>query len=84
MPDQFGRLTPGEFEELSAGYNWRQYENRKLLAWHAANLMNVWTKRNVTVNKLMGKGLPKPRFQRKADFKELWRRHLERHGRESG
>lgn len=55
-PDEFWRLSLAEFNDMVEGYNLRTEREMHLLAWHAANIMNVHLKRKVTVKKLLGKG----------------------------
>lgn len=42
----------------------------QMLAWHAANIMNVHLKRPVTVKKLLGKG-SMTQVEREEKFKQL-------------
>lgn len=37
------------------GYAKRMEHNHELLAWHAANMMNCWVKKKVTVDRLLGR-----------------------------
>jgi hypothetical protein len=54
-PDEFWKLTPNEIFEMAEGYQERVDTQMHLLAWHAANIMNIHLKKKVTVNKLLGK-----------------------------
>jgi hypothetical protein len=55
-PDQFWRYSLTEIYDLILGYNERYKEQRKLIAWHMANTMNVHLKKKdqVTINQLLG------------------------------
>ncbi len=57
---EFLELTPFELNELIEGWQWRDEYTQRIAAAFVANLMNMWTKRRVTVNKLVGP----PRFTR--------------------
>lgn len=48
-------MTPREFFDLMNGYQMRLDQKMNITAWHAANVMNVHTKKKVTVKKLLGK-----------------------------
>jgi len=58
-PWEFGRLTPGEFQELVEGYLWRTQERQIEAARFVAPIINTCTsyelKRPVTVEMLLGK-----------------------------
>jgi hypothetical protein len=64
-PEQFwGReddietgMSLREFDIYSRGYQNRISNQQELLAWHAANIMNMWTKKGSSVSpaKLLGK-----------------------------
>jgi hypothetical protein len=52
--DLFTGMTLRDFDLAVRGYNDRMYDERYLLAWHAANLMGCWVKRPPSPAKLMG------------------------------
>ena len=59
-PDTFWNLTPFEFQCALKGYNNETKRQQQMLAWAQANLMNCWTKRRITPQKLLGaKDLPR-------------------------
>jgi hypothetical protein len=45
--DELGKLTYGEFQELLAGYEWREKYNRSMLAIHAKTIMSAQTKKPI-------------------------------------
>lgn len=53
-PDEFWRLTVAEFRLMVAGYRQSLEAQQELLAWHAANIMNMWSKKTITPQKLLG------------------------------
>lgn len=53
-------MTLREFDIYVRGYTKRIEHGRELLAWHAANLMNCWVKKKVTVDRLLGRGEAQP------------------------
>jgi len=65
-PWEFGRLTPGEFQELVEGYLWRTQERQIEAARFVAPIINACTsydlKQPVTVEMLLGKD-PKTKEQ---------------------
>lgn len=44
---------------------------RHLIAWHAANVMNVHTKKHITVDKLLGKKKEMTSIDREAEVEKL-------------
>jgi len=70
-PDEFWRLTPAELNEMAEGYQERMDQQMHLLAWHAANIMNVHLKRKVTVKKLLGKERVMTREEREIQFERF-------------
>lgn len=72
---QFWSLTPGEFEDLLGGYNWRkEQEDSRLiqLAWMAANLQRA--KKLPRLDKLLAKQKPKQKVtkeQREQEWGDL-------------
>jgi hypothetical protein len=58
-PDEFWRLTAAELDLVFRAHERKVEENQWLAAWHAANIMNVWTERGhtITARDLMGQGL---------------------------
>lgn len=54
-PEEFWSLTPSELFDMAEGYRERYDTQMHIVAWHAANTMNVHTKNRVTVDKLLGK-----------------------------
>jgi hypothetical protein len=57
-------LTLREFDYCVEAYSRRMEGVQAMMAWHAANIMNVWTKRPVQPEKLLGK-------QKKIDLDEF-------------
>jgi hypothetical protein len=53
--DIYTGMTLSEFDIYVRGHMKRMETNQELLAWHAANLMNCWTKKKVTADKLLGR-----------------------------
>ena len=52
-------MTPREFGNYCKGYEKRERAVMEKLAWHAANIMNMWIGKKskaLTVQKLLGKG----------------------------
>lgn len=80
-PDEFWRLTPAELSELAEGYRERMDHVMHIVAWHAANVMNVHLRRKVTPAKLLGKGRVMSDVERRAKFAELKKLLDERRGR---
>jgi hypothetical protein len=64
-------LTPAEIGELADGYQERINTQMQLMAWHAANIMNVHLKKKVTVKKLLGKEKTMTQDDREKEFKKL-------------
>lgn len=52
-PDEFYRLTPGQFYDMMEGYAWRADQRMQEMAWALSNLMNCWTKKRITPRKLL-------------------------------
>ncbi len=52
---QFWSSTPRELWIAAQAYNSRAENQQRLLAWHAANIMNMWSKRRIRPDQLMGK-----------------------------
>lgn len=75
--DEFWRSSPAEMAELMAGYEFRLKMTQRLLAWHAANVMNAsgFMKRAITMKDLMPDDEPpqakKNREQARRDWLEL-------------
>jgi hypothetical protein len=76
VQDRFWSLTPREFGYAVNAHQERQQQQRQLVAWHAANVINVWLKshQRVTPQRLLGESGPR-KFSNKA---ELIRRMRER------
>lgn len=53
--DIYSGMSLREFDLFVQGYQKRLEVNREVLAWHAACIMNCWTKRKVSVEDLLGK-----------------------------
>lgn len=55
--DIYTGMTLREFDLYAQGFKQRTEMNQELLAWHAANVMNMWTKKghSITPAKLLGK-----------------------------
>lgn len=55
-PDEFWEMTLREFDCVMQGQAKRVRINLEMMAWHAANIMNCWTKAGskVSVRKLLG------------------------------
>lgn len=71
--EQFWHLTPGEFEDLVEGYNWRkeQEDNRLIqLAWMTANLQRA--KKLPKLEKLLQKKKPKQKHN-KEQLEQEWK-----------
>tara|TARA_R100000426_G_scaffold40049_1_gene31143 strand:+ start:1669 stop:1932 length:264 start_codon:yes stop_codon:yes gene_type:complete len=66
-------MTPAEIFEMAGGYQERLDTQMHLLAWHAANVMNVHLKKKVTVKKLLGKQKSMSPLEREAEGKKLMR-----------
>ena len=64
-------MTPAELNEMAEGYRERMDQQMHLLAWHAANIMNVHLKRKVTVKKLLGKERVMTREEREIQFERF-------------
>lgn len=77
-PDEFWSLTPREIFELAVGYQSRVDDQRMMLAWHAANVMNVHLKKKITPKKLLGKEKQMSMEDREAEFEKLKRALNER------
>jgi len=58
---------------MAGGYQERLDTQMHLLAWHAANVMNVHLKKKVTVKKLLGKQKSMSPLEREAEGKKLMR-----------
>lgn len=73
-PEEFWGLTPAEIGEMADGYEEKMNMQMQMLAWHAANLMNIHLERRnmVTVDKLLGKEKKiMSKEDREAQFAEL-------------
>lgn len=71
-PDEFWSLTPAEIYDLSEGYQDRMDDTMQILAWHAANIMNVHLKKKVTPKKLLGnEKRTMTETERKLEFEKL-------------
>jgi len=55
--NQFWEAKPVEFRLAVAAYVDREERQLRMLAWHAANLMQMWAKKGskITVDRLLGK-----------------------------
>lgn len=51
---------------------------RHLVAWHAANVMNVHTKKHITVDKLLGKKKEMTSIEREEEITKLRQALMER------
>jgi hypothetical protein len=49
-------MTAFEFQCAMRAHNRRWDSMSRMTAWHAANIMNMWSKRRVTVARLLGTG----------------------------
>lgn len=56
-PEQFWEYTPNEIYRLAEGYNWRRDQEKTLVAWQTALLMNIQLKKEdrVSVDQLLGR-----------------------------
>ena len=55
-PNEFWRLTMRELNELVEGFNSRAERELEIKAWEIASICNnIWSKRRVTINKLLGR-----------------------------
>jgi hypothetical protein len=69
--DEFWSLTPAEIFDLAEGYRERYDTQMHIVAWHAANVMNVHTKKQVTVDKLLGKKKEMSPLDRESEVEKL-------------
>jgi hypothetical protein len=56
---------------LAEGYRERSESQLHLVAWHAANVMNVHTKKHVTIDKLLGKKKEMTPIDRETEVSKL-------------
>ena len=54
MPDQLYRLTIGEVKKLYEGWETDHMNQWRMAAFVSANIMNLFTKKAYTVDKLLG------------------------------
>ncbi len=70
--DQFWSSTPRELQIAAQAYVSRTENQQRLLAWHAANIMNMWSKRRIKPDQLMRKASG-PQFMRGGGMSEAVR-----------
>jgi hypothetical protein len=56
---------------MADGYQENMDIQMQMLAWHAANLMNIHLERSVTADQLLGKDKPMNQQDKEAKFGEL-------------
>jgi hypothetical protein len=56
---------------MSRGWRYKHDIQMNIMAWHAANVMNVHTKKQVTVDKLLGKKKEMTPFDRESEVSKL-------------
>jgi len=82
-PAEFWSLTLIEFDLYCEGRQLKQRGEIELVAWQCANFMNCFTKKKITVNKLLGKATREKTESKPGDLKKsLKERRRKREERE--
>jgi hypothetical protein len=64
-------MTLREIHELADGHQERLDNYMHMLAWHAANVMNIHLKKKITPKKLLGKDRAMSSLDRQNEFTKL-------------
>ena len=75
-------MTPREIGYVVKGYTKRLERSHELLAWHAANIMNCWTKKKVTPQKLLGRA--KQSFEQTPEGAKAFESYVKDQGESNG
>lgn len=75
-PKEAEKLTPNEVYEAVKVANEKFKTYRRLTAWHLASIMNMFSKKRITVEKLLGEEDPLEPMDDN-EFDELWEARLE-------
>jgi hypothetical protein len=71
-------MTLWEFMQAVEGYNARTEQSMEILAWHAANIMNMWSKRRIDPKKLLRKKGGDNKYKDKESFNREMRLRRQR------
>lgn len=70
LPWEMSRMTPKEISLAAKAYNKRNKNKLQLVAWHLCGVLNMWSKKTITVKDMLGEN--KGTGWESKDLKKLW------------